>query len=46
MPIEKVHFHEVGALDSIADIAGVAVALDLLGVDESPAGPSRQAAGR
>jgi pyridinium-3,5-bisthiocarboxylic acid mononucleotide nickel chelatase len=34
VPADEVHFHEVGAIDALADVCGVALALEDLGIDE------------
>ncbi len=44
-PVEAVHFHEVGALDAIADVVAAASAFYALGVDEARCSPVHLGAG-
>jgi pyridinium-3,5-bisthiocarboxylic acid mononucleotide nickel chelatase len=38
-PVESVHLHELGALDTIVDVTGVLLGLDLLGVERVVVSP-------
>ncbi|MBW8825093.1 MAG: nickel pincer cofactor biosynthesis protein LarC [Acidobacteria bacterium] len=37
--LAQVHFHEVGGIDAIVDVVGVAAALEVLGIDEIASSP-------
>lgn len=39
IPIEQVHFHEVGAVDAILDVVGAVLTLDLLGIRDFTCSP-------
>jgi pyridinium-3,5-bisthiocarboxylic acid mononucleotide nickel chelatase len=43
--VDRIHFHEVGALDSIADTLGVLLALEALGIERVEAAPLPMAGG-
>ena len=45
LPLDQVHFHEVGAIDSIVDIISVAVLVDNLGVDDIVVSPLSEGRG-
>lgn len=46
VPVTQIHFHEVGAMDAIADIAAVCYLMEKLGVDKVYASPVHVGSGQ
>ena len=39
VPLEKIHFHEVGALDAIVDVVGACIGFEALGIEQFACSP-------
>src|SRR4029077_13502943 len=45
VPVEKIHFHEVGAVDAIVDIVGACIGFAALGIEKFACSPLNVGAG-
>lgn len=46
MPVEEIHFHEVGTLDAVADVTGVCILMERIGAERIVASPVHVGSGQ